>query len=137
MSSEVIEFLTKNPVTYLASVDKDGNPHVRPIMFVLEQFGNPYFATTNTKPMYVQVKAHPRVEVAAFDPKKNAWLRILANVVFTDDEGIKNDVYQAHPFMKKFFKSFEDPKFEVFTLAGTAVIAGCEKKPPKSYTLKG
>ena len=58
------------------------------------------------------------------------------SVVFTEDEGIKNDVYQVHPFMKKFFKSFEDPKFEVFTLAGTSMIAECEKKSPKSYTLK-
>ncbi len=137
MSSEVIEFLKKNPVTYIASVDKDGNPHVRPIMFVMEKFGNPYFATTNTKPMYVQVKAHPRVEVAATDLEKKQWLRISANIVFTDDEGIRNDVYKAHPFMKKFFTSFQDKRLEVFTLEGTAVIAGCEKHPPKTYTLKG
>ncbi len=137
MSSEVIKFLKKNPLTYFATVDKDGNPHVRPILFVLENEGRPYFATTNKKPMYVQIKAHPNVEIASVDLEKKAWLRISAKVIFTDDESIKNDVYQAHPFMKEFFKSFEDPSFEVFTLTGTAVITGCKKQPPKTYTLEG
>ena len=85
MSSEVIEFLKKNPVTYIASVDKDGNPHVRPIMFVMEKFGNPYFATTTTKPMHVQVKSHSRVELAPTDLEKKQLLRISANILCTDE----------------------------------------------------
>ncbi|HJK11632.1 MAG TPA: hypothetical protein O0X33_06120 [Methanocorpusculum sp.] len=51
--------------------------------------------------MYVLVKDHPRVEVATFDPEKKSWLYISENLVFTDDEDIKNDVYLVHLFMKK------------------------------------
>lgn len=57
---------------------------------------------TRTKiPLYVQVKDHSRAEVATFDPEKKSWLYISKNLVFTDDEDIKNDVYLAHLFMKK------------------------------------
>ena len=57
---------------------------------------------TRTKiPLYVLVKDHPRVEVGTFDPEKKSWLYISENLVFTDDEDIKNDVYLVHLFMKK------------------------------------
>ena len=85
---------------------------------------------TRTKiPLYVQVKDHSRVvEVATFDPEKKSWLYISKNLVFTDDEDIKNDVYLAHLFMKKkLFRFFEYSKFYVSTLAGNVVSTECEQ----------
>lgn len=83
---------------------------------------------TRTKiPLYVLVKDHPRVEVATFDPEKKSWLYISENLVFTDDEDIKNDVYLAHLFMKKLFRFFEYSKFYVSTLARNAVSTECEQ----------
>lgn len=97
-----MEFL-KKPVTYLASVDKDENPLVRP--------GKGPFKSS-----------------ATFDPEKKSWLYISKNLVFTDDEDIKNDVYLAHLFMKKkLFRFFEYSKFYVSTLAGNVVSTECEQ----------
>lgn len=134
MSNEAIEFLKKNPVQYLATVDELSNPRIRPFMFMLEKNGKPYYCTSNKKSMYSQIKAHPRVEITTASPEF-AWIRISADVEFSSDMALKKEIIEANEMVKGIYQCAENPEFEIFTISGTAVIADFSGQPPKTYTI--
>lgn len=134
MTNKAIDFLKNNPVQYLATIDENGNPRVRPFMFMLEKNGKIYYCTSNKKPMYKQLKAHPLVEITTANPEF-AWIRISANVSFIHDITIKQEVIKASELVKSLYGSADNPDFEVFTISGTAIIADFSGNPPKSYTI--
>jgi uncharacterized pyridoxamine 5'-phosphate oxidase family protein len=41
--NEVVNFLSQNPIQYLATTDKDGNARVRPFQFMFEREGKLFF----------------------------------------------------------------------------------------------
>lgn len=53
--SRVSEFLTENPVQYLASVSLDGKAKCRPFMFSFEKDGKLWFNTGNFKDVYKEL----------------------------------------------------------------------------------
>jgi pyridoxamine 5'-phosphate oxidase len=68
---ECIQFARENPICFIATID--GNqPHVR--TFVLQQADESgfYFTLVNTKKMYQQVCANPRVEICFFHSDSDA-----------------------------------------------------------------
>ncbi len=135
MTNEVIAFMQKNQVMYLATVDKAGNPKVRPFMYYLERDGKPYFCTSSKKPMYREMQAHPRVEITVANPEF-AWLRISATVSFSRDMAIKQEIIEASPIVKSIYQTAENPDFEIFTIInGTATIADFSGQPPKTYSI--
>ena len=134
MSNEAIEFLKKNPVQYLATVDESGNPKIRPFMFMLEKNGKPYYCTSNKKSMYAEIKAHPSVEITTAS-SEFAWIRISADITFVNDMTLKKEVIEANEMVKGIYQTADNPEFEVFTISGTAVIADFSGQPPKTYTI--
>ena len=54
---KVVEFLTANPVQYLATVGRDGKAKCRPFMFCFEQGGKLWFCTNNQKDVYKDMQA--------------------------------------------------------------------------------
>ena len=82
---EVLDFLNKAGVYYLATTDGD-QPHVRPIGFVMDCGGKLAFCTGNYKAMYKQLVANPKVEIACYDGKGNT-LHICAKAVFCNFRG--------------------------------------------------
>ena len=135
MTNEVTEFMQNNPVMYLATVDKAGNPKVRPFMYYLERDGKPYFCTSNKKPMYKEMQEHPKVEITVANPAF-AWLRISATVSFSKDMEIKKAIIEASPIVKSIYQTAENPDFEIFTIiTGTAIITVFSGQPPKTFSL--
>lgn len=135
MTNEGTEFMQNNQVMYLATVDKTGNPKVRPIMYYLERDGKPYFCTSNKKPMYKEMREHPKVEITVANPDF-AWLRISATVSFSKDMEIKKAIIEASPIVKSIYQTAENPDFEIFTIVnGTATIADFSGQPPKTFSL--
>ena len=65
---KVVEFLTANPVQYLATVGRDGKAKCRPFMFCFEQDGKLWFCTNNQKDVYKDMQANPYVEVSVSSP---------------------------------------------------------------------
>ena len=49
---KVVEFLTANPVQYLATVGRDGKAKCRPFMFCFDQDGKLWFCINNQKDVY-------------------------------------------------------------------------------------
>lgn len=52
---EVVEFLTANPVQYLATVGADGKAKCRPFMFLMEHEGKLWFGTNNQKTVFAEM----------------------------------------------------------------------------------
>ena len=132
--SEVINFLTENPLIYLATSGLDGNAKVRPILFYFEEDGKPYFCTANTKPMFKELDANPNCEMVVATPEF-AWLRIAEKVEFTDSLDLKQKVIDSNELVKALYETADNPLFEVFTVTGKATIADFSENPPKSYEL--
>jgi len=108
---EVLNFLTENPIFYIATVD--GNiPKVRPFGFVMEFEGKLYFATSNQKNVYKQLKANPNFEVSTTS-KTMEWLRLKGQAVFNTNKQNKQAALDAMPMLKKMY-SVDDSIFELF-----------------------
>ena len=80
---EVLAYLKENPTYFLATVDADGNPQVRPFGTIAKFEGKLYIQTGKVKPVSDQMIAHPRVAISAVDTK-GGWLRLEADAVLDD-----------------------------------------------------
>ncbi|MBN2030799.1 pyridoxamine 5'-phosphate oxidase family protein [bacterium] len=133
--NEVIEFLTKNQIQYLATVGLDGKPKVRPFMFKLEDEGKLYFTTSNQNTVYNEMKANPNVEICVTG-ENYSWIRLSGKVVFSDNIEIKARIVESNELVKSIFKTPDNPILELFYLVDvTAVIADLSGNPPKTVTL--
>ena len=75
---EVLDFLKKNNIFYVATVDGD-KPAIRPFGAVTEINGKLYIVTTNKKDVYKQMKKNPAVAICCM-AQDGTWLRLIANV---------------------------------------------------------
>ncbi|MDR2909579.1 MAG: pyridoxamine 5'-phosphate oxidase family protein [Oscillospiraceae bacterium] len=110
---EVMEFLVKSGVFYLATVEGD-QPRVRPMGFVMECGGRPAFCTGKKKAMYRQMIANPRVEICAYDGQGNT-LRLCGKAVFATSAELQQKALDLAPSMKRMY-SVGDGNFEIFYL---------------------
>lgn len=85
---EVVEFLTANPVQYLATVGADGKAKCRPFMFLMEHEGKLWFGTNNQKTVFAEMQENPYVEVCASTPDFR-WIRLGGKAVFEDNRAVK------------------------------------------------
>ncbi|TCL54661.1 putative pyridoxamine 5'-phosphate oxidase family protein [Hydrogenispora ethanolica] len=108
---EVLQFLTDNPIFYLATVD-GGVPKVRPFGFAMEWEGKLYLATNNQKDVYKQLRANPRLEISTTS-KTGEWLRLKGKAVFKTSRESKEAALNAMPTLKKMY-SADDSIFETF-----------------------
>lgn len=133
--NEVIEFLNENPVQYLATVDLDGKPRVRPFQFMLEEEGKLYFCTNNQKNVYKQLKKSPYVEITTSSPTF-AWIRLRGKAVFSDDIKIKKAIIESNELVKSQYQTANNPIFKIFYLdEAKAVITDFSGKPPREFRL--
>lgn len=131
---EVVNFLTANPVQYLATQGEDGKPKVRPFMFSVEREGRLWFCTNIEKDVYKQLQKNPWVEVCVSDPSF-AWLRLSGRAVFEDNRAVK-EACMGIPLVKGIYATADNPIFTVFYLAeARAVLADFSGQPPKTYSL--
>lgn len=132
--NEVVQFLTDNPVQYLATVGRDGKAKCRPFMFCFEQDGKLWFCTNNTKDVYKDIQANPEIEVSVSSPTY-AWIRLNGKAVFENNMAVKEGCMK-NPIVQGQYQTADNPIFEVFYLANAkAVIADFSGNPPKEYTL--
>lgn len=130
--SKVAEFLTANPVQYLATVGRDGKAKVRPFMFSFERDGKLWFNTGNQKDVYKDMQANPNVEVCVASPDF-AWVRISGKAVFVNDPEIKAAALE-NPIVKGTYQTADNPVFEVFYLEDAhGAIADFSGNPPYEF----
>ncbi|AST58075.1 pyridoxamine 5'-phosphate oxidase-related FMN-binding protein [Thermoanaerobacterium thermosaccharolyticum] len=133
--NEVVNFLSENPVLYLATIGRDGKPKVRPFQFMLEKDGKLFFCTSNQKEVYKEIKLNPYVEFSTTN-QNNVWIRISGRIKFSNDLEVKTTIIEHNPLVKSIYKTPDNPIFEIFYLDDAkAVIADFSGQPPKQYNL--
>ncbi|MBN1972877.1 MAG: pyridoxamine 5'-phosphate oxidase family protein [Sedimentisphaerales bacterium] len=132
---EVIDFLTKSQVFYLATAGLDGKPKVRPFGLVIEEDGKIYFCTSNKKNVYKEMKKQPWVEISACG-ENFSWVRLSGRAVFSNNLAIKSKVLDLSPFVKSIYKTPDNPIFEIFYLdEASATFYDFSGKTPKTVKL--
>lgn len=111
--NHIVEELKKVKVFYVATVEGD-QPRVRPFSSVTEFEGKAYLCTNNTKEIYRQITANPKVEISGMG-QGGTWIRVLAKLV-RDDRDEARSAMLADPTGPSNLYKIGDGIFEVFYL---------------------
>lgn len=130
---EIVSYLKKCGVQYLATSGLDGKPKVRPFQFMFEEDGKIWYCTSNQKEVYKELQNQPYVELSAMGTTIS-WIRLKGKVVFSSDLRIKEKVFEESPMIKTIYSDPKNPIFEVFYLAEASASITEIGKPPVVYT---
>lgn len=109
---EVVDFLKKAGVYYLATVDGD-QPRVRPFGTSEIFEGKLYIQTGKVKEVSKQIQANNKVELCAF--ADGEWLRVSGKLIRDDRLEPKVYMLDQNPSLKAMYKA-EDDNTEVLYL---------------------
>lgn len=130
--SKVSEFLTANPVQYLATVGRDGKAKCRPFMFLFEKEDKLWFCTNSTKDVYKDMQENPEIEVSVSSPTYE-WIRLHGTAKFENNMAVKEGAMQ-NPIVKGQYETAENPIFEVFYIENAhGIIADFSGNPPYEF----
>ena len=111
--NHIVEELKNVKIFYVATVEDD-QPRVRPFSSVAEFEGKAYLCTNNTKEIYRQIMANPKVEISGMG-QGGTWIRISARLV-RDDRDEARAAMLADPTGPSNLYKIGDGIFEVFYL---------------------
>jgi len=101
---EVLEFITKNPVFSLATID-GSQPRVRMMMLYKADANGIIFCTGRDKDVCKQLQANPAAELCFYNTEPGLQVRIEGTVEILDDLELKKQVVEAFPFLKPWVDS--------------------------------
>ena len=127
---EVMEFLKKAGVYYLATVEGD-QPRVRPFGTSEIFEGKLYIQTGKIKDVSKQIQANNKVELCAFVDGK--WIRVTGKLVRDDRYEAKAYMLDQNPSLKAMY-SAEDDNTEVLYLEDATATISSFTEAPKVIT---
>ena len=119
--SKAYTFLKGCGVFFVGTVNGDA-PAVRPFGAIMEHEGVIYIPTANTKDVYKQISANPKVQLTAMNPGTTNWIRVNATAVETSDMEIKKAMMEACPILGQIYGEPTNPAFVVFALTEAEAI---------------
>jgi Uncharacterized conserved protein len=114
--TEILDFLSQSPAFYVATVDENNNPRVRPFSFVMEWEGKLTFVTNTQKKIYQQLGQHPYIEICSFSPEKGEWMRISGSVLIFKSKVANAKVLEIMPQLKNIYQSEDNPTLVCFSI---------------------
>jgi len=131
---EIIEFVNKNPVFFLATQDGK-QARVRGMMVCEADENGILFSTGKPKDIYKQLSANPLVELCFYNAGENKQIRISGKVELADDLEVKHKVLKKFPFLKPVVeKEGYDVLAPFYLRAGKALVWTMETNfVPKKY----
>ena len=130
---EVLEFLKDKHTYFLATVDAEGNPQVRPFGTATLFEGKLYIQTGNVKDCFKQMKGHPRIAICCFDKEAGVWLRITADAIQDDRYEARAAVLDDNPNLKSLYAA-DDGNCEVFYLENVTATFCSFSSEPRTVT---
>ena len=109
----VKDFLRGCGAFFIATMDKDDQPRVRPFGALAKFEGRLYLCTGNKKNVYRQLKANPKVEISGV--ASGEWIRLEALAIEDARREARLAVLEQNPSLKKMY-SADDGVFAVFYL---------------------
>ncbi len=98
---KVFEFLKKAGVWYLATVDENGDPKVRPFGAQCIFEDKLYIQTGLVKNVAKQMLAHPTVQISGMAEGK--WIRLTAEAVLDERIEAQEAMLEANPALKRMY----------------------------------
>ncbi len=124
---QVYDFIKKAGTYYLATTDGD-QPRVRPFGTIHIYEGHLYIQTGNTKDVYKQILANPKVELCAF--MDGEWIRLSGKLVLDDSIEAGESMLNAYPDLRNMYHTGPDGNSAVFYFTdATAVISSFTHEP--------
>ena len=130
--SRAVDYLHEARTFYVAT-DDHGQPRVRPFGAVMDYQGRVYLCTNNTKAVFRQLVADPRIEIAACAPGGDC-IRITGRAVVDDSDAARAVMLDAHPGLRRTY-SEGDGLLEVFYPTGATVFIFHGAAAPETYTI--
>jgi uncharacterized pyridoxamine 5'-phosphate oxidase family protein len=124
---EVYEFLKKNGIFYLATVDGE-QARVRPIGTIALFEDKLYFETTKDKTMSHQMQVNPHVEISVWDWDAATSLRLTATVVNDDRVEAKRHMLAEYASVREHHTEDDELLQVLYLTDATAVFMGKTKK---------
>ena len=94
---EILEFITKNRVGYLATVEGD-KPHVRAMGTYRADEDGIIFSMQSPKDVYKQLVKNPEAEICYW--AEGTQIRVSGRMEEIKDAKIKEEIVEARPFYK-------------------------------------
>ena len=124
---EVYEFLKKCNTYYLATVEADGQPRVRPFGTIDLFEDKLYIQTGKAKDVSKQIAVNPKVEICAFDGEK--WLRVACTLVRDERMEAKTHMLDNYPQLKKMYDPADDNTEVLYMKDATATFSSFTEAP--------
>jgi general stress protein 26 len=110
MSLEIIQQMVLDAgMGYLATCDGD-QPRVRAMMPVLMDDGRLLMATFPNFKKVGQITKNPKIEICFVD-RKLSHCRIEGKAVVSQDEALKEELWNKQMMLRQFFQGVDDPNF--------------------------
>ena len=93
---DIIEFVWKNPVCYMGTVEGDA-PRVRPFLVWMVDESGIYLDTAPYKEVYKQIKENPKIELCFHKQGVKEVLRVSGKIEFLDDPKIRKMYFGDSP----------------------------------------
>lgn len=123
---EVIAYIQDVKFGYLATVDADNAPRVRPVGMYTVYGDDLYFFTMANTRKVDQIEANPRVEVVWSKLEEQSQARISGNMVVEEDEAVVEQFKADNPIVTQLLPPPAMPLFRLYKL-----------RPAKVYWAKG
>lgn len=128
-------FIHRQPVTQVADFATwDGQyPRVRPVILICYH-GSFWIATGASDAKVAQIVAHPHGECLIHTAAEagGGYIRLRGAVTLVQDANCKTALYNAAPFIARYFHSAHDPEFALLQFT---VCAGEQMPPGEDYTI--
>lgn len=112
---EVLAYLKQNATYFLATVDAEGNPQVRPFGTVTKFEDKLYIQTGNVKNVFKEMAEHPRIAISTMGDNGASWLRLTADATPDDRNEARAALLAEYPGLQSRYAP-DDGNCEVLAL---------------------
>lgn len=126
----VYEFIKECKTYYLATVEENGQPRVRPFGTIDIFNGKLYIQTGKKKNVSKQLAANPKAELCCFDGKR--WLRLSGELVNDDSVEAKKHMLDNYPNLRGMYNENDDNTQVLYFKNATAVFTSFGSGEPKT-----
>ena len=111
---EILAFLKENPTYFLATVDENGNPRIRPFGTITKFEGKLIIQTGRKKDVYKQLKANPKAAISGMGSHGD-WIRIECDLVEDPRDEASQAALDEYPSLQNMYAA-GDGNCTVFAL---------------------
>ncbi len=127
---EVYDYLKKSQTFYLATNEGE-QPRVRPFGATADFEGKLYFTTNNTKEVFKQLIANPKIEISAM--LDGSWIRLSGTAVYDDRLSAREKMLEENPSLTRMY-SADDGIMAVFYIKDATATISSFTDAPKTIT---